>query len=73
MSSPLPDVDWEQELPLDTGVAYLNHAAGDAKRRAGIVTFVSERVDNATLYSNLIAGGVICAQRGGGIRLSPHF
>jgi cysteine desulfurase/selenocysteine lyase len=43
----------------------------DPARRAGIVTFVPSDSDAA--FRRLNEGGVICAQRGGGIRLSPHF
>lgn len=42
-------------------------------RRAGIVTFKPLREDLDVLYQRLQAAGVICAQRGGGIRFSPHF
>jgi cysteine desulfurase/selenocysteine lyase len=43
------------------------------ERRAGILTFRVPGIDNKTLCKNLIVRGVICAQRGGGIRFSPHF
>ncbi|HXH64196.1 MAG TPA: aminotransferase class V-fold PLP-dependent enzyme, partial [Mariprofundaceae bacterium] len=45
-------------------------------RRAGIVTFRFSGRDadfHAGLYRQLMGRGVICAQRGGGIRFSPHF
>jgi selenocysteine lyase/cysteine desulfurase len=42
-------------------------------RRAGIVTFNKPQVSTDQLYAHLQANGVICAPRGGGIRLSPHF
>ena len=41
--------------------------------RAGIVTFAIEGIDHAVLHRGLMQAGVICAQRGGGIRWSPHF
>jgi len=43
-----------------------------AERHAGIVTF---RVPGNTeaLYRELMAAGIMCAHRGGGIRFSPHF
>jgi selenocysteine lyase/cysteine desulfurase len=44
-----------------------------AERRAGIVTFRVDGEDNETLYRRLQGAGVVCAKRGGGIRLSPHF
>ena len=42
-------------------------------RYAGIVTFRSRHQDSATLMQKLRAARVICAERLGGIRLSPHF
>lgn len=42
-------------------------------RYAGIVTFRHRHTDNDTLFSALTKQGVMCAQRGGGIRFSPHF
>ncbi|MDX1451531.1 MAG: aminotransferase class V-fold PLP-dependent enzyme [Oleiphilaceae bacterium] len=41
--------------------------------RAGIVTLKPEDVSLATLHKALMNRGVVCAQRGGGIRFSPHF
>jgi selenocysteine lyase/cysteine desulfurase len=41
-------------------------------RRAGIVTYRVSSVDSQTLYQTLMAAGVMCASRGGGVRLSPH-
>lgn len=43
----------------------------DPGRRAGIVTF--RHNNNESMYQFLQQQGVICALRGGGIRLSPHF
>jgi len=42
-------------------------------RGAGILTFRVPGADNQSLFRKLTAHGVICAQRGGGIRFSPHF
>ena len=45
-------------------------------RYGGIVTFKCCQMDDAghaDLYRNLMASGVICAHRAGGIRFSPHF
>jgi selenocysteine lyase/cysteine desulfurase len=42
-------------------------------QHAGIVTFCPPAADISTLHSQLMAKGVICAMRGGGIRFSPHF
>lgn len=46
---------------------------GTPGRYAGIVTFRHRHIDNDTLFSALTKQGVMCAQRGGGIRFSPHF
>ncbi|WP_070888171.1 aminotransferase class V-fold PLP-dependent enzyme [Pseudomonas sp. D2-3] len=53
------------------GVRLLSAQAPD--RRAGIVTFTADAWDNRHLHERLKAEQIICAQRGGGIRLSPHF
>ena len=42
-------------------------------RYAGIVTFRHREVETTALWRRLSERGVVCAQRGGGIRLSPHF
>lgn len=53
------------------GVRLLSPAA--AERRAGILTFTLDGHDMAALFEHLRAHQVVCALRGGGIRLSPHF
>ncbi|TBU97768.1 aminotransferase class V-fold PLP-dependent enzyme [Stutzerimonas kirkiae] len=42
-------------------------------RRSGILTFRLDGWDNGELFERLKAEQVVCAQRGGGIRFSPHF
>jgi cysteine desulfurase / selenocysteine lyase len=42
-------------------------------RYAGIVSFRHERVAPADLHRLLLDRNVICAQRGSGVRFSPHF
>ena len=42
-------------------------------RYGGIVTFRINGVESNTLYRYLQQHKVVCAQRGGGIRFSPHF
>lgn len=49
------------------------HSPTDRKRHAGIFTFSKKTVNNDDLYNELVKKGAICAPRGGGIRLSPHF
>ena len=39
----------------------------------GIVTFRHRTLSNEKLFNHLTESGVMCAQRGGGIRFSPHF
>jgi len=43
------------------------------QRRSGILTFHSDHIASEDLYRKLQANKVLCAPRGGGIRLSPHF
>jgi cysteine desulfurase/selenocysteine lyase len=45
----------------------------EPQRRAGIVTFRSSVEAQGELFNRLRSAGVVCAQRGGGIRFSPHF
>lgn len=49
----------------------LTPAAAD--RHAGIVTFRPGRETAQSLFSRLQQANVLCALRGGGIRLSPHY
>lgn len=42
-------------------------------RRAGILTFRVPGADQTALYRSLMAQGLMCANRGGGLRFSPHF
>jgi selenocysteine lyase/cysteine desulfurase len=42
-------------------------------RRSGIVTFRPRRMAAEEAYQRLMARGVICACRGGGVRFSTHF
>jgi cysteine desulfurase / selenocysteine lyase len=45
----------------------------EEQRRTGIVTFRHRRVPPMRLHAHLTANGVVCAQRAGGVRFSPHF
>ena len=62
---------------LHTGIAALPGAhllsPQEPTRCAGILTFSLAGRDNAQLFESLKQQQVVCAQRGGGIRLSPHF
>lgn len=41
--------------------------------RAGILTFRFEGMDSTKMYHDLMNKNVVCANRGGGVRFSPHF
>jgi len=45
----------------------------DSNMRAGILTFKFSGIDSAELYQKLMGNDVVCANRGGGVRFSPHF
>ena len=45
----------------------------DPLRRSGIVTFRHQQIGATRLYQLLMNAKVICAERGGGVRFSPHF
>ena len=49
----------------------LSSAASDLS--SGIVLFRHKSEETGKLFSHLKFHGVVCAQRGGGIRFSPHF
>jgi len=48
-------------------------SSSEANRLSGIVTFTHKSIDNADLFRSLTDDGLQCAERGNGIRLSPHF
>lgn len=65
-------MDWlQQGLTRLSGVTLLSPT--DPARRAGILTFRLDGWEQRPLFERLKAEQVICAPRGGGIRLSPHF
>lgn len=45
----------------------------EPERQSGIVTFHAPAVESRRLHRALMDSGVICANRGGGIRFAPHF
>ena len=49
------------------------HSPLNPARRAGILTFSLDGWDNQLLFAQLREKQVICAQRGKGVRFSPHF
>ena len=48
-------------------------SAQQPKRLSGIINFRHRQWETASLHQHLQRQGLICAVRGGGIRLSPHF
>src|SRR5690606_32722986 len=61
----------DSELRGMQGVQLLSPA--NASRRAGILTFRLDGWENQALFERLKAEQIVCALRGGGVRLSPHF
>ncbi|MNJ69605.1 hypothetical protein D3C77_659750 [compost metagenome] len=49
------------------------HSPQDTERRAGILNFTLDGWDQGELFEALRRQQIVCAQRGAGIRLSPHF
>jgi cysteine desulfurase/selenocysteine lyase len=49
------------------------HTSKDPARRAGILSFSLDGVENSALFEHLKQHQVVCVQRGPGIRFSPHF
>ncbi|MEJ2566338.1 MAG: aminotransferase class V-fold PLP-dependent enzyme [Gammaproteobacteria bacterium] len=76
-------IDLVARLALDNAAYLLEELGGSSRlelitptardRHAGIVTFRLRDADPLPMWQYLTEQGVVCAQRGGGIRLSPHF
>ena len=49
------------------------HSPKESRRRAGILNFTMDGWGQAPLFEALSQHHIVCAQRGAGIRLSPHF
>ncbi|MDB6142903.1 MAG: class aminotransferase [Pseudomonas sp.] len=49
------------------------HTSTHPERRAGILSFSLEGVENTAVFERLKQEQVVCVQRGPGIRFSPHF
>ncbi len=45
----------------------------EPNRYAGIVNFRHRKIESMNLFHHLSQQGIVCAERGGGIRFSPHF
>ncbi|MGX5219040.1 aminotransferase class V-fold PLP-dependent enzyme [Pseudomonas segetis] len=67
----------ERVLELTTGLGRISgvnlHSPLNPERRAGIINFSLDGWDTRALFEKLKQDNLICAQRGKGIRLSPHF
>lgn len=67
----------ERVLQLQLGLQRLPginlHSPTDPARRAGIFTFSLDSLSNQALFGKLKEQDVVCAQRGPGVRFSPHF
>ena len=61
----------QHELSAMPGIELLSPT--DPFRQAGIMTFRANGWENAALFQRLKDEQIVCALRGGGIRLSPHF
>lgn len=59
------------ELKKIKGINLLSNTQDN--RLSGIVTFANDVMDAQQLYKHLTAQQVLCACRGGGVRVSPHF
>lgn len=49
------------------------HGPAIPERRSGMINFTMTGKPPEQIYSDLLAGNIICAKRGPGIRLSPHY
>jgi cysteine desulfurase/selenocysteine lyase len=49
------------------------HTSANPERRAGILSFSLDGVENSALFERLKQEQVVCVQRGPGVRFSPHF
>ena len=55
------------------GLSFISHNAEEPRLQSGIICFTIDGFDSQELYQNLMSKNVICANRGGGVRFSPHF
>ena len=58
---------------LDNSINLQAITSNQTGQYAGIVTFSHKKAHSTELYSHLMGKGVMCADRGGGVRYSPHF
>ncbi len=61
-------------IEISTNIPAINVISSmDPERMSGIFTFAVAGVPHSEIFTRLMSEGVVCAQRGGGIRFSPHF
>jgi selenocysteine lyase/cysteine desulfurase len=63
----------EKQLSTIEGLEFVSRKASSSALQSGIICFKIKDIDSAKLYQTLMSKGVICANRGGGVRFSPHF
>lgn len=61
------------QLQTIDGLCFISPENKNQARQSGIICFRIEGKDSTELYQTLMSRKVICANRGGGIRFSPHF
>ncbi|MGV8918597.1 MAG: aminotransferase class V-fold PLP-dependent enzyme [Pseudomonas sp.] len=49
------------------------HTSSNPERRAGILSFSLDGVENSKVFQRLMQEQVVCITRGPGVRFSPHF
>lgn len=58
-------------IKADSRLSLLSNT--EQTRRSGIITFRAPEIKSDQLYSSLMSKNILCANRGGGIRFSPHY
>jgi cysteine desulfurase/selenocysteine lyase len=52
---------------------YVIKSPVNSKERSGILSFYHNKIQTDKIYQKLFKAGVVCAQRDGAVRVSPHF
>ncbi len=61
------------QLTSIEGLSFISPDEQEQALQSGIICFCIAGVDSASLYQQLMSRKIICANRGGGVRFSPHF
>jgi selenocysteine lyase/cysteine desulfurase len=56
-----------------TEFGYVMKSPMDCNERSGILSFYHNKISTDTISQNLFKAKVVCAQRDGAVRISPHF